>query len=380
VILFFILLNMAQTAGRPIEPVLLTAEEKSELERRAKAPTASKRESERAEIILLRAAGHGQAEVARQLGFSSLMVSKWTARFRRQGLAGLEDKPGRGRKPSLPTEVVEKVITKVNRPPQGRERWSTRSMARELGISHTSVQRVWKANELKPHQVKTFKVSNDSCFEEKFWDVIGLYLNPPDKAIVLCCDEKSQCQALERSQKPLPLDFGRRKTKTHDYIRHGTVTLFAALDYLQGKVFSRIEEKHTYVEWLRFLKQLHRETPKEVTLHIILDNYGTHKKQEVKDWIERRNREQKRVFGRNRIELHFVPTSSSWMNLVERFFGDISQHAITDGSFAHVRELIKRIEDYIAEHNLEPKRYVWKAEGEEILKKIQCAKAKLGKK
>jgi len=370
---------MAKKAGRPIEPVLLTAEEKTELERRAKAPTASKRESERAEIILLRAAGLGQQQVAKKLGCSSLMVSKWTARFRRDGFAGLEDKPGRGRKASLSTESVEKVITKVNRPPKGRERWSTRSMGKEAGISHASVQRIWKANELKPHQTRTFKISNDPCFEEKFWDVIGLYLNPPDKAIVLCCDEKSQCQALERTQKPLPLEFGKVKTKTHDYIRHGTVTLFAALDYLEGKIFSRVEPQHTYVEWLRFLKQLHRDTPKELTLHIILDNYSTHKKQEVKDWIERRNREHTRTFGRNRIELHFIPTSSSWLNLVERFFGDISQHAITDGSFGHIRELVKRIEEYIAEHNLEPKRYVWKAKGEEILKKISRAKSKLGR-
>ena len=368
---------MAKKTGRPVEPVLLTTEERNELERRVKASTASKRESERAEIILLRAAGFGQQAVAEELDCSSLMVSKWTARFRREGLAGLEDKAGRGRKPSLPSEVLERAITNVNRPPKGRERWSTRSMAKKLGISHTSVQRVWKANELKPHQTKIFKASNDPCFEEKFWDVIGLYLNPPDKAIVLCCDEKSQCQALERTQKPLPLDFGRVKTRTHDYIRHGTVTLFAALDYLEGKIFSRIEEQHTYIEWLRFLKQLHRDTPKGVTLHIVLDNYATHKKQEVKDWIERRNREQMRTCGRNRIALHFVPTSSSWMNLVERFFGDITQHAITDGSFAHVRELVKRIEDYIAEHNLEPKRYVWKAKGEEILKKIQRAKKKL---
>lgn len=367
---------MAKKTGRPIEPVLLTTEEKGELERRVKAPTASKRESKRAEIILLRASGVGQEAVAKQLGCSSLMVSKWTARFRRQGLGGLNDKTGRGRKPSLPTEVVEKVITKVNRPPKGRERWSTRSMGKAMGISHTSVQRVWKANELKPHQTKVFKVSNDPCFEEKFWDVIGLYLNPPDKALVLCCDEKSQCQALERTQKALPLTFGRAKTRTHDYIRHGTVTLFAALDYLAGKVFSRVEAKHTYIEWLRFLKQLHRETSRDVTLHVILDNYGTHKKQEVRDWIERRNRQQQAQYGRNRIELHFVPTSSSWMNLVERFFGDISQHAISDGSFAHVRELTKRIEDYIAEHNLSPKRYVWRAEGKKILEKIRRAKAK----
>lgn len=305
------------------------------------------------------------------------MVSKWTARYRRDGIDGLKDKPGRGRKPHLAVEQVEKVITEVSKPPKGRERWSTRSMAKASNMSHSTVQRLWDANDLKPHQTKVFKVSNDVHFEEKFWDVIGLYLNPPDKALILCCDEKSQSQALERTQRVLPLDCGHSKTITHDYIRHGTITLFAALDYLHGKVFSRLDQKHTHVEWLRFLKQIHRESPSDLTLHIILDNYSTHKKQEVKDWIERRNRQQQKQHGINRIELHFTPTSSSWMNLIERFFGDLSQQAICKGSFQSVRELAKRIETYIAEHNLNPKRYVWRAEGQEILAKIQHARERL---
>lgn len=365
-------------AGRPIEPVLLTKKEKMELERRVKASTTSKRDSERAEIILLRASGMRQEDVAKKLCCSSLKVSKWTARFRREGLDGLKDKKGRGRKPSLAPKQIEKVITQVSNPPKGRERWSTRSMAKAAKISHSSVQRLWHANDLKPHRTEVFKVSNDPRFEEKFWDIIGLYLNPPDKALVLCCDEKSQCQALERTQRALPLSAGHGKTITHDYIRHGTITLFAALDYLEGKVFSRLDEKHTHVEWLRFLKQIHRESPKDLTLHIILDNYSTHKKQEVSEWIERRNRQQQKEYGVNRIELHFTPTSSSWMNLVERFFGDLSQQAICNGSFQSVRELATRIEAYIAEHNLDPKRYVWKAEGQAILDKIQRAKEKLG--
>jgi transposase len=363
--------------GRPIEPILLTAEEQSELSRRVNASTSSKRDSERAEIILLRAEGLRQEDVAKQLGCSSLKVSKWTARYRRDGLSGLEDKAGRGRKPSLPPERIERVITQVSQPPASRERWSTRSMAKAVQISHSSVQRIWHANDLKPHRTEIFKVSNDPDFEEKFWDVIGLYLNPPDKALVLCCDEKSQCQALERTQRALPLSVGHAKTITHDYIRHGTVTLFAALDYLEGKVFSRLDEKHTHIEWLRFLKQLHRDTPRELTLHIILDNYATHKKQEVKEWIERRNRQQRQQYGVNRVDLHFTPTSSSWMNLVERFFGDLSQQAISSGSFQSVRDLAGRIESYIVEHNLDPKRYVWKADGQEILAKIRRAKEKL---
>lgn len=364
-------------AGRPIEPILLTEAERTELERRVNASTASKRDSERAQIVLLRASGMRQECVANKLGCSSPMVSKWSARFRRDGLDGLADKPGRGRKPHLPAERVAKVITQVSQPPKGRERWSTRSMAKAAQISHSSVQRIWNANDLKPHRTEVFKVSNDPRFEEKFWDVIGLYLNPPDRALVLCCDEKSQCQALERTQRALPLTTGHGKTITHDYIRHGTITLFAALDYMEGKVFSRMDEKHTHVEWLRFLKQIHRESPSDLTLHIILDNYATHKKQEVKDWIERRNKQHDKQYGCNRIELHFTPTSSSWMNLVERFFGDLSQQAICNGSFHNVRALASRIETYIAEHNLDPKRYTWKADGQEILAKIERARQKL---
>ena len=356
---------------------MLIEEERQELERRVNALTTSKRDSERAEIILLRASGLGQEEVGRRLRCSSLKVSKWTARFRRDGLEGLRDKAGRGRKGSIPTDRIEQVITKVTQPPKSRRRWSTRSMAKAVGISHSSVQRIWNANELKPHQSRVFKISNDKNFEEKFWDVIGLYLNPPDKALVLCCDEKSQCQALERTQRALPLGPGHPQTHTHDYIRHGTVTLFAALDYLQGKVFSRLEQNHTHVEWLRFLKQIHRETPKQLTLHVILDNYATHKKQEVKDWIERRNKQHQKAYGANRIQLHFTPTSSSWMNLVERLFGDISEQTISRGSFRSVRELCRSIEEYIVEHNLNPKCYVWKAKGEEILAKIKRAREKL---
>lgn len=364
-------------AGRPIEPVLLTQEEEQELKRRINAPTSSKRDSERAEIILLRADGLKQEEVASHLGCSSVKVSKWTSRFRTDGLDGLLDKPGRGRKSSLDPSQVEAVVTRVNRPPESRERWSVRSMADEVGISHSSVQRIWKANDLKPHRTETFKISNDPNFEEKFWDVIGLYLNPPDKALVLCCDEKSQCQALERTQRPLPLEPGYVKTTTHDYIRHGTITLFAALDYLEGKIFRRLEEKHTHVEWLRFLKQLHRETPSDLTLHIILDNYATHKKAEVRNWIERRNRQQKSKYGNERIVLHFTPTSSSWMNLVERFFGNLTQQAVCNGSFKSVRELARRIENYIAERDLNPKRYVWRADGTKILEKLYRARKKL---
>ena len=368
---------MKKTPGRPISPVKLSEAETAELSRRVNAQTTSKRDNLRASIILSRAFGRSQAQAAGDLSCSRTCVSKWTARFRRSGLAGLADAAGRGRKPSIALAHVEAAITRANRPPKGRERWSRRTMAKELGISPSSVGRIWNANDLKPHRVEMFKVSNDPKFEEKFWDVIGLYLNPPDRAMVLCCDEKSQCQALERTQRALPLTSGHVKTFTHDYIRHGTLTLFAALCYLEGKVFSRIEERHTHKEWLRFLKQVERECPDGLTLHLILDNYATHKQPEVVAWIDRLNRAHEKRHGVNRLALHFTPTSSSWMNLVERFFGAITQQALLNASFGSLKELAQRILDYIAEHNLSPKRYVWKAEGQAILEKIQRARQKL---
>ena len=362
--------------GRPISLLSLTDEDRAELERRIKAPTASKRDSLRASIVLKRAA-LGQAEAAESLGCSEACVSRWTARFRRKGLAGLKDAPGRGRKPYLDPSRVETVITRVNRPPKGHARWSVRTMARESGVSRSSVSRIWRANDLKPHLKKGFKLSNDPDFERKFWDVVGLYLDPPERALVLCCDEKSQCQALERTQRALPLVSGHAKTFTHDYIRHGTLTLFAALNYLDGKVVRRLEENHTHKEWLLFLKQIDRECPVGVTLHLVLDNYATHKKEEVTSWMERRNAAHEKRHGVKRIVPHFTPTSSSWLNLVERFFGDITQQALLNDSFGSVRELAQRILDYIAAHNLEPKRYVWRADGMAILEKIRRARQKL---
>jgi transposase len=208
-------------------------------------------------------------------------------------------------------------------------------------------------------------LSNDPQFETKFWDVIGLYLNPPDRALVLCCDEKSQCQALERTQPGLPLGVGHIKTRTHDYIRHGTVTLFAALSYLDGKILSRTAEQHTHKEWLAFLKVIDRETPLGLEIHLIMDNYATHKHPTVKSWLARRPR----------FHLHFTPTSSSWLNLVERFFRDLTEDVVREGSFGSVRELVRAMETYLVERNLAPKRYVWKKKGEEILARISRARA-----
>jgi transposase len=240
-------------------------------------------------------------------------------------------------------------------------------MSRHAGISASTVQRIWSKNELKPHVTRTFKLSNDPHFEEKFWDVIGLYLDPPTNALVLCCDEKSQCQALERTQLGLPLAPKRPRTMTHDYIRHGTITLFAALATLTGALITRTETSHTHVEWLRFLKQIDRETPKHLNLHLIADNYATHKHPKVKAWLARHPR----------FTMHFTPTSSSWLNLVERFFADLTGDVIRAGSFASVRDLVNDIQAYLKERNTNPKPYTWTAKGEAILEKIHRARAAL---
>jgi transposase len=350
--------------ARPISTLELSAGEAAELRRRLRAPTTAQRDHLRAEIILLRAQGIKETEVAARLGISLPSVSKWSRRFEQFGIDGLQDKAGRGRKASLPVEKVQQVITKVTQPPAPRSRWSVRSMAAEVGISARSVHRIWQQNDLKPHLTRTFKISKDPAFEQKFWDVIGLYLNPPDQALLLCCGEKSQCQALERTQPGLPLGMGRIRTRTHDYKRHGTITLFAALNYLQGKILARTELHHTHVEWLRFLKQIDRETPRELEIHLILDSYCTHKHQRVWEWIGKHKR----------FHLHFTPTGSSWMNLVERFFGDLTREAVREGSFASVRELVQSIDDYLAERNGDPRPYRWRAKGEDILMRLQRAR------
>jgi transposase len=350
--------------ARPVSKLELDATQRRELQRIVSASTSTVRQVRRARIILLRAEGKAQAEVAEAVQVNRPVVAVWERRFRQRGLAGLQDAKGRGRKNSLSQAKVARVLEEAVRAPAGRRRWSVRTMARHAQVSPATVQRLWSANDIKPHLTRTFKLSKDRYFEAKFWDVIGLYLNPPDKALVLCCDEKSQCQALERTQPGLPLGIGHIRTRTHDYIRHGTITLFAALSYLDGKILSRLAARHTHREWLAFLRQLDRQTPQQLALHLIADNYGTHKHPKVKAWLARHPR----------FHMHFVPTSSSWLNLVERFFRDLSEDAVREGSFSSVRELVRAIETYLAERNLNPKPYRWKAKGEEILAKIQRAR------
>src|ERR1700746_2514021 len=314
------------------QKIELAAEEAAELSRRARATTVSVRDRRRAEIIVLSAQGVTQQRIAEQLGISRVAVNRWVGRFALHRLDGLNDRAGRGRKPWLPQGAGQQGVEQaVAAPPRGG-RWSGRTRPRAAGISPASVQRLWVASDIKPHLWRTFKLSNDKRFDKKFWDVIGLYLNPPDKALVLCCDEKSQCQALERTQPGLPLGIGHIRTKTHDYTRHGTITLFAALSYLDGKIFGQTAPRHTHRQWLAFVKHLDTETPGDLTLHLVIDNYATHKHSKVKTWIAYRNRRQRKANGRERIVLHFTPTSSSWMNLVERFFRDLTEDAVREGS------------------------------------------------
>ena len=364
---------------RPIRVLDISSEQRRALRVIVNRPTVAQRDHRRAWIILNRANGLSQMETARKVGVGRRVVIHWEQRFRQTGVAGLSEAKGRGRKEQIDPQIREKIIVAATQPPAHRTRWSVRTMARAVGVSKATVQRLWSANAIKPHVLRTFKLSNDKHFEKKFWDVIGLYLNPPDRALVLCCDEKSQCQALERTQPGLPITRGYSRTQTHDYKRHGTVTLFAALSYLDGKIFSQTAHKHTHRQWLGFLKQLDRETPPDLTLHLIADNYSTHQHAKVKSWMQWRNRRQQKAQARDRIVMHFTPTSSSWMNLVERFFRDLTEDVVREGSFTSVEELVTAMMAYLGERNLHPKPYVWKKKGEEILAKIQRAREALTK-
>lgn len=359
------------------KPLPASPDQVSELESVIKRPTSSQRMVRRCRIVLLRHGGSSQKQTALEVGVSRQSVIEWEGRFRREGMEGLNERKRSGRKPSVDAKTKAEIVSEATRPPKGKTHWSTRSMAAAKGVSNNTVHRIWKSNGIKPHLTGTFKVSNDKHFEDKFWDVIGLYLQPPDRALVLCCDEKSQCQALERTQPGLPLGVGHVRTKTHDYTRHGTLTLFAAMNYLDGKIFHNTAARHTHKEWLAFLKQIDAEAPEGLCLHLIVDNYSTHKHEKVRSWLKWRNQRHRKSEGTDRLVLHFTPTSSSWMNLVERFFRDITVECVRDGSFASVKELENAILDYLNERNLSPKPYVWKAEGRVILEKIARARAAL---
>jgi len=293
---------------------------------------------------------------------TAMTVRSWRTRFETQGLTKFAKvAPGRGRKSTIPQEVVEEIVHLTqNSTPEGETHWSTRTMAKRVGVSKDTVQRVWSARGLKPHLVKVFKLSNDPRFEEKLIDVVGLYLNPPERAVVLCMDEKSSVQALDRTQASLPLVKGRGTTMTHDYKRHGTTTLFAALDVLTGKVIGSCLPKHRHSEFLKFLQIIDREVPRGLEVHLILDNYATHKHPNVQAWLGKHPR----------FHFHFTPTSSSWLNLVERWFRELTEKALRRGVFHSVPDLIASIEAYLDAHNDAPKPFIWTATADDILAKV----------
>ena len=343
-------------------PVIeLSAEELTELQRAARSSRSSVREVFRARIVLAAAEGQENRAIAEQMDTRPDTVSKWRRRFAEQRMAGLIDRPGRGRKPRFGREVIERIVDDtVHHRPEQATHWSTRTMARHAGVSRTTVQRIWHAHELKPHLVRTFKLSNDQHFVEKLRDVIGLYLNPPEHALVFCVDEKSQIQALDRTQPGLPMKKGRAGTMTHDYKRHGTTTLFAALNVLEGTVIGKCYSRHRHTEFLRFLREIDRLTPRALDIHLIVDNYSTHKHRQVKRWFERHPR----------FHAHFIPTSSSWLNLVERFFREITDRRIRRGIFRSVRELTQSIYDFLKHYNDNPRPFVWTKSADQILNKL----------
>jgi transposase len=354
---------------RVAQPVVLEDGQRETLERWARGRSLPARLVERAGIILRAVAGKQDLEIAAELGMSNQKAARWRKRFLKMGMAGLEkDAPRPGRKRTISAAAVQRVIDKTTRTkPANATHWSTRTMAAEAGISEASVRRIWRANGLKPHLINTFKVSNDPLFAERLEAIVGLYLSPPEHALVLCADEKSQIQALDRTQPGLPLKRGRAETFTHDYKRNGTATLFAALNTFDGTVISMCDDRHRHQEWLKFLRVIDDVTPPQKDLHLIVDNYATHKHPKVQQWLSRHPR----------FHIHFTPTSSSWLNMVERFFRDLTQNRLRRGVFRDVEELIMAIGDYIDKHNCSPKPFIWTAKANDILQKVTRARKAL---
>jgi transposase len=349
--------------------IQLTNREREKLERMRRSRSSSARAKQRTAIILLAADGLQNQEIAARLGQDKMKVGRWRSRYAQGGLAAiLKDKtrPGRIRplSPALKSRIVK--LTLEAKPP-GATHWSRTTMAQAVGVSPSSVGRVWATHGLKPHRVKGFKLSKDQRFEEKLQDVVGLYLNPPEHALVFACDEKSQIQALDRTQPGLPLKPGRCQTLTHDYKRNGTTSLFAAMNTADGRIIGSCMSQHRHQEWIRFLNLIRKQTPKDKEVHLICDNYATHKHEKVKAWQKRNPR----------FHFHFTPTSASWLNMVERFFRDLTAKSLRRGVFHNVEELIHAIEQHIAVHNSDPKPFVWTASASDILEKVKRGRAKL---
>jgi transposase len=356
---------------RVAQPIVLNLESRRQLERQARGRTVPMRVALRSRIVLLASEGKQHKQISEELKISPRMVALWRGRFLLRGVEGLlKDASRPGRTPSIPAAMVNTVIKKTTQTtPSNATHWSTRIMAREVGISEASVRRIWHAHGLKPHLVKTFKVSRDPEFAGKLEAIVGLYLNPPEHALVLCVDEKSQIQALDRTQPGLPLKKGRGQTMTHDYKRNGTATLFAALDTLNGEVFGLCQERHRHQEWLKFLRLIDQTIPQEKHIYLICDNYATHKHEKVIRWLDRHKR----------FHVYFTPTSASWLNMVERFFRDLTENQLRRGIFKNLEQLIMAIGNYIDQHNQNPKPFIWTAKASDILEKVTRAQASLDK-
>lgn len=350
--------------GRAVATIVLTEEERSKLMELARRRKTSQAMALRCRVVLQCAKGHSNSEVASHLGTSLPTVGKWRARFANLRMAGLADAPRPGQPRKITDKKVEAVVTlTLESKPENATHWSTRSMAKKSGLTQNAVHRIWRAFGLKPHLQESFKLSTDPFFVEKVRDVVGLYLNPPEqtRAVVLCVDEKSQVQALERTQPLLPMRPGQAEKRTHDYERHGTTSLFAALDVATGKVIGQCHRQHRHQEFLRFLKQIEAQVPAGMDIHLVMDNYATHKTPKVAQWFKRHPR----------YHLHFTPTSASWLNQVERWFAKITQQRIRRGAFLSVKDLEQAIMSYIEENNRHPKPFVWTATADLILGKVQ---------
>ena len=335
--------------------IVLTSQERAELMRLFRSRLTSVRLEQRAGIVLLAADGFQNKDIAQMLAVGRVQVSRWRQRYSLYRLAGIERDLPRGA-PPMTVDVARLVELTTQSKPEAATHWSTRTMAAKIGVSAASVSRHWRAHGLKPHLVRGFKVSRDPKFAEKLEDIVGLYMSPPEHALVLCCDEKSQVQALDRTQPGLPMKKGRAATMTHDYKRNGTTTLFAALNVLDGQVISQCQQRHRHIEWLKFLRQIDRETPKDKALHLIADNYATHKHPKVQEWLAKHPR----------ITMHFTPTSASWLNMVERFFRDISEKRLRRGVFTSVNDLVAAIDAALMRQPVPPK-------SQTILSVIFCA-------
>ena len=351
---------------RKIEQISISAADREGLGRLVRDRNTPQKVVWRARIVLLASEGLTAAAIAAAVGKSVLTVRRWRHRYMAQGADGLlkdATRPSRV-KPLTPEKVKQVVHMTLHEKPPNATHWSVRSMAAAAGISYSSVQRIWHAHGLKPHLIETFKISRDRNFAAKVADVVGLYLNPPDRALVLCVDEKSQIQALDRTQPGLPMKKGRAGTMTHDYKRNGTTTLFAALNMLDGRVIGTCMVRHRHREFLRFLKLIDHHTSADLDLHLVVDNYATHKTPAVKRWLK----------AHPRFHLHFTPTSASWLNMVERFFAEITRKRIRRGVFRSVTELQSAIMEYLENHNADPKPFIWTKSAGEILEKVARAK------